>query len=292
MTAIRLRELLATPGKLVKLAGAHNALGARLAEAAGFDAVWASSLEISTSHGVPDAGILALSDLLAAATEMVQAISVPVVADCDTGFGNEVNVGYMVRRYEAAGVAAVCIADAQFPKVNSLLSSGHHLAPVEDFVAKIHAARSARRNPDFFLIARVEALIANAGQNEALQRARAYHDAGADAILIHSRSPSPAEVLHFVQKWDCPTPLVVVPTTYHSLRDRDLVDAGKVRLVIYANHGLRAAIWAMKQVFRQVLAEGTTHEAERWISPLEEVFELQGIGPSSPSACTLENHER
>jgi phosphoenolpyruvate phosphomutase len=284
MTARRLRELLDSPGKLVKLAGAHNALRARLAEAAGFDAVWASSLEISASHGVPDAGILGLNDLLAAAAEMVQAVSVPVVADCDTGFGNEVNVTWMVRRYEAAGVAAVCIADARFPKVNSLLAAGHHLAPVEEFVAKLHAARLARRSPDFFLIARVEALIAGAGQAEALARARAYHDAGADAVLIHSRSPAPDEVLDFVAAWDRPTPLVVVPTTYHSLGDRDLRASGKVRLVIYANHGLRASIRAMQQVFRQILQEGTTHQAEQWISSLEEVFELQGLAPSRPPA--------
>jgi phosphoenolpyruvate phosphomutase len=114
------RENLHTPG-LVRLIGSHDALGARLAERAGFDGVWASSFEISASHGVPDAGILDVSAFLSAATSMASAVNIPVVADCDSGFGNAINVMHMVRRYETAGVAAVCIEDKAFPKVNSIL---------------------------------------------------------------------------------------------------------------------------------------------------------------------------
>jgi phosphoenolpyruvate phosphomutase len=277
MTAHRLREMLAQPGKLIKLAGAHDALGAKLAEAAGFDGVWASSLEISTSQCVPDVGILGINDLLGPALAMAQAVSVPVVADCDAAFGGETHVRHLARRYAAAGVAAVCIADSQCPKVNSLLATTQRLSSVEEFVTKMQAARDLKRGRAVLVIARVEALVAGAGQDEALRRGRAYAEAGADAVLIHSRSSDGGEILRFIDQWDRATPLVVVPTTYHVVTDAELQRTGKVKMVIYANHGIRAAIAATRRVFRQILEDGTTHEAEEWIARLDDLFELQGL---------------
>jgi phosphoenolpyruvate phosphomutase len=269
-----LRQRLHGPG-IVRLAGAHDALGARLAERAGFEGVWASSLEISASHAVPDAGILDASEFLAAAASMALAVRIPVVADCDGGFGTAINVIHMVRRYEAAGIAAICIEDKIFPKVNSLRAARQELAPVAEFVGKIEAAKSAQLSRDFLVIARVEALIAGRTQHEAQDRAHAYVDAGADAILIHDKGCAPDAILEFCRAWDRRVPLVAVPTTYHSITAAELSAAG-VRIVIYANQGLRARVRATEHAFAEILREGRSTSIEREIAPLTTIFDLQG----------------
>jgi len=187
----KLRELLEREG-VIRLVGAHNALGARLIEKAGFEGVWASGLEISASYAVPDANIVSMSQYLDAARQMNEAVSIPIVSDCDTGYGNANNVIYMVKMFEAAGIAGVCIEDKKFPKDNSLLEGGRqNLASIEEFQGKIKAAKDTQESEDLVIIARLEALIAGWGQEEALKRAHAYTDAGADVILIHSRKNTP-----------------------------------------------------------------------------------------------------
>jgi phosphoenolpyruvate phosphomutase len=272
--AEKLRERLAGPG-ILRLAGAHDALGAKMAERAGFDGVWSSSFELSASCGVPDAGMVTMTEQLAAAQAMSCATALPVVADCDTGYGDAANVAYMVRRFEAAGIAAVCIEDKEFPKRNSFLPGGQELVPVVEFVAKVAAAKEAQRDPDFVVVARVEALIAGCGPTEALRRARAYADAGADAVLVHSKESTPTQLLQVVRAWDRPAPLVVVPTTYYTLSAAALEAAG-VKVVIYANHGLRSALAAMEETFSAILRTGSSAAVEPRIWPLGKVFELQG----------------
>lgn len=172
---------------LTAIIGAHNPLGARLAEEAGFDGIWASGFELSAAMGVPDASIVTMTQHLDMTRFMDAAIGIPVVADIDTGFGNATNVIHATRQYEAAGVAALVIEDKTFPKDTSLLAGGRQeLVRVAEFEGKIAAAVATRRDPDLLVIARTEALIAGLGQEEALMRARAYEKAGADAILIHS----------------------------------------------------------------------------------------------------------
>lgn len=172
---------------VIQIVGAHDGLSAKLVERNGFDGVWASGFEISTSYGVPDANILTMSQFLERACEMNDAVAIPVIADCDTGFGNSNNVIYLVKKYESAGIAAITIEDKKFPKVNSYIPGRQELAPVAEFVGKILAAKNAQRTKDFMVIARVEALIAGVGEKEALKRASAYANAGADAIFIHSK---------------------------------------------------------------------------------------------------------
>jgi phosphoenolpyruvate phosphomutase len=273
--ARKLRELFEQDG-ISCIAGAHNALGAKLVEKNGFDGVWASGLEISTAYAVPDANILTMSEFLNAAEAMNEAVSIPVIADCDTGFGNSGNVIYMVKKYENAGIAAVCIEDKHFPKVNSLYPGRQELASIAEFVGKIMAAKNAQRDKDFMVIARVEALIAGWGMDEALKRAHAYVDAGADAILIHSKQKTPNEIIEFAKAWENRVPLVVVPTTYFSITVDELEDIG-VKMVIYANHGLRAAIKAMDETLGIIAREGTTRNIEGKIADLKEVFEIQGM---------------
>jgi len=183
---------------------------------------------------------------------------------------------HLVRKYEAAEIAAVCIEDKLFPKVNSFIPGRQELASIAEFVGKILAAKNAQNDPDFMIIARVEALIAGWGMEEALKRAHAYADAGADAILIHSKSGSPDEIYEFVDKWNNQAPLVVVPTKYYDVTAEELQEK-RISMVIYANHGIRASIRAMNEVFSSVYTSGGTASVEDKIATLDEVFELQGM---------------
>ncbi len=225
---------------------------------------------------LPDANILTMTDFFNAASSMNEAVNIPVIADCDTGFGNSNNVIHLVKKYEAAEIAAVCIEDKLFPKVNSFIPGRQELASTAEFVGKILAAKNAQNDPNFMIMARVEALIAGWGMEEALKRARAYADAGADAILIHSKSESPGEIYEFVDKWNNRAPLVVVPTKYYNTTTEEL-HKKQISMVIYANHGIRASIRAMSEVFSSVYNTGSTADVEDKIATLDEVFELQGM---------------
>ena len=270
-----LRKLFEKPG-IIRMVGAHNPLGAKLVERTGFEAVWASGLEISASYALPDANIVSMSQFLETARQMNEAISIPVVSDCDTGYGNANNVIYMVKMFEAAGIAAVCIEDKIFPKDNSLLEGGRQqLASIEEFQGKIQAAKDFQKSGDFMVIARVEALIAGWGQDEAVKRANAYVDAGADAILIHSKKSTPDEIVEFIKRFGNRRPIVVVPTNYPKITLKELEDL-KVKAVIYANHGLRASVKAMEEVFEEIKSAGRLDTIEDRIVPVNHIFELQG----------------
>ena len=281
--ASTLRGLFARPG-IIRLIGAHNALGARMAERAGFDGVWSSSFEISASYAVPDASIITQSEHLAAAQTMCRAVGVPVVADCDTGYGDGFQFAHAVRRFEAAGVAGVCIEDKQFPKLNSFAPGKQELVSIDEFVAKLRAGKQAQRNPDFVIIARVEALIAGYSPDEALARARAYADAGADAVLIHSKSPTMDELAGVARAWDRAVPLVSVPTSYYRATVEQLAALG-VKMVIYANHGLRCALQAMEQAYAEILRSGSTALIEERLWSMKAIFELQGVTDIEPVAA-------
>ena len=253
---------------------AHNPLAAKLAANAGFDAIWGSGFELSASFAVPDANILSMNTHL----DMIRAIGAvqdtPVIADLDTGFGNAVNVAYVVPQYAAAGAAAVVIEDKTFPKDSSLRAGGRQeLVPVEEFQGKIAAAKATG---SVLVIARTEALIAGAGQDEALRRGAAYAEAGADAVLIHSKQKTPDEIVAFCKAWPGHVPLVLVPTAYPQLSFADIAALGKVGLVICGNHAIRAAVAAMQDVFRRILAEGGIAGVEKDIASVADVFALQG----------------
>ncbi len=271
-----LRRRLTDP-RPVLAAGAHNGIGAKLVQEAGFDAVWASGFEISASHGVPDADILTMAELLAASRIMNTAVSIPIIADCDTGYGNVVNVIRTVQEYEAAGIAAISIEDNVFPKRCSFYEGvKRELAPLEEHAAKIRAAKASQHDPDFLVIARTEALIAGLGMKEALARSHAYADAGADAILIHSKAKTPDEVLEFASHWKRRTPLVAVPTTYKTVPAAVLAEAG-FRIVITANHGLRASIRAMRSALGEIRRAGRVDAADGQIVTMDEVYKLVGV---------------
>ncbi|MFE4856389.1 isocitrate lyase/phosphoenolpyruvate mutase family protein [Streptomyces sp. NPDC056670] len=269
------RELLERP-ETARLVGCRDALTALLIEEAGFDGLWASSFEISASRGLPDLGLLTMAELLEASSHANQATGLPLLADCDTGFGGKINVVRTVQQFEAADIAGVCFEDKLFPKRNSFLRGGQDLEAAEEFAGRVEAAVRARRSADFTVVARVEALIAGRGLDEALRRAHLYADAGADAILIHSKQSTPAEIVEFLQAWRARTPIVVVPTTYPHWDLKEAQAAG-VSMVIYANHTLRASVSAMRDVLGEIQLHGGTAGVEGSITSMKELFGLTRV---------------
>tara|TARA_B110001454_G_scaffold122523_1_gene114358 strand:- start:2227 stop:3129 length:903 start_codon:yes stop_codon:yes gene_type:complete len=270
----KLREIL-EENRILKVGGAFDAMSAKLVEINGFDAVWAGSFAISAAHAVPDASIMTMTEFLQVAKNMVDACKIPIIADCDTGFGGPTNVSHLVTQYEKGGVAGISIEDKIFPKQNSLLENGtHELLSEKDFVAKIIAGKKAKEDQDFMIVARTEALIAGLGVNEAIKRANAYENAGADAILIHSKSKTPNEIFEFCDTWKGKIPIIVVPTTYGSVKIDELV-SHKIKMVIYANQSLRIAHKSMSKLLRKLKNAQSLDEISEDISSMEEIFELQ-----------------
>jgi phosphoenolpyruvate phosphomutase len=262
---------------IVLAAGAHDALSAKLAEDAGFDAIWASGFGISAVQALPDANILTLTETLEAVRRIVDAVDIPVIADCDNGYGNAINVMRTAGEFERAGAAGICIEDNEFPKRCSFYAGVRRdLVPVEEHARKIEAATAARRDPGFIVIARTEALIVGLGLEEALRRARAYADAGADGVLVHSKARDFDELRAFAAAWDRPVPLVAVPTTYPEVSAEELRAAG-FRMAIFANQALRGAIVGMREILRAIRRSGRAASVEREIAPLEEVYALVGV---------------
>lgn len=275
--ANQLRDLIAGGG-LASVMSAHNPLSARLAELARFDGIWASGFELSAAYGVPDASLLSFTQHLDMTRAIVEQVSVPVVADLDTGYGNAVNVMHVVTAYARAGVGAVVIEDKTFPKDTSLLAGARQdLVRIEEFQGKLAAARAAGSGHDLLVIARTEALIADLGINEALRRGQAYAESGADMILVHSKRKTPDEIIDFARRWSKETRLVVVPTAYPDLTEARIRDLGKIGMVIYGNHAIRAAVTAMRQVFAEIRADGGIHRVDKQIVSVEEIFELQRV---------------
>ncbi len=256
------------------LAGVYDGLSARIAERAGFEGLWASGFCISASKCLPDVGLLSLHEHLAATTSIHAASDLPVIADVDDGFGDAINVVRVVREYEAAGITGICLEDNQHPKRNSLYPGlDRKLVDSDTFARKIEAATATRRDPDFLVIARTEALVAGLGQDEALRRATAYAEAGADLILVHSKASTPAPILEFGRRWRLAVPLAAVPSTYPDVTAEELGAAG-YRLIIFANQGMRAAVAAMDRSFRRMATTRSLATTEPTVSPLSEIFAL------------------
>ena len=260
---------------ILKVGGAFDAMSAKLVENSGFDAIWAGSFGISATHALPDASILTMTEFLNVASNMEDACDIPIIADCDTGFGGPSNVSHMVKKYEKAGVAAICIEDKTFPKQNSFLeNTKQELLPEKDFVAKIIAAKEAKENSNFMIIGRTEALISGLGMKEAIKRANAYEKAGADAILIHSKQDSPEEIFEFSESWGGTLPLVVVPTSFPTVKLDELI-SHKIKMVIYANQTLRATHAIISKVLEQLKNSASINDLSIDMTSMQEIFQLQ-----------------
>eukprot|EP00118_Oscarella_pearsei_P028604 m.2549 g.2549 ORF g.2549 m.2549 type:complete len:325 (+) comp8752_c0_seq1:819-1793(+) len=255
---------------------AHNGLSAKIVEEAGFRGIWGSGLSISAQLGVRDSNEASWTQVLEVLEFMSDHTSIPILLDADTGYGNFNNARRLVRKLEARGVAGACLEDKLFPKTNSLLDGrSQPLADVEEFAMKIRACKDAQQDPDFCVVARVEAFIAGWGLEEAVKRATAYAEAGADAILMHSKKSDPSDIEAFVQAWSKQTPVVIVPTKYYKT-PTDLFQQWGISMVIWANHNVRASIKAMQGVTAQIHKDQSLVNVEEKVSTVKEIFRLQG----------------
>lgn len=271
----RLRALVES-AELSFLMEAHNGLSAKVAEEAGFEGIWASGLSISAALGVRDNNEASWTQVLEVAEFMADATKVPILLDGDTGYGNFNSMRRLVTKLEQRGVAGVCIEDKLFPKTNSFIrGAAQPLADVDEFAGKIKAGKEAQRDPDFVIVARVEAFIAGWGLDEALRRAEAYRAAGADAILIHSALRSPSEILAFKRAWGDRSPVVIVPTKYYTT-PTDVFREHGFSVCIWANHLMRSALSAMQATAKQIFFDQNLLGVEDRVATVAEVFRIQG----------------
>ena len=280
----RLRSLLES-SSLEFLMEAHNGISARVVEEAGFKGIWASGLALSAQFGVRDNNEASWTQIVDMLEFMSDVTTIPILLDGDTGYGNFNNMRRLVRKLEQREVGGVCIEDKLFPKTNSFINGERQpLCEVDEFCGKIKAGKDSQNDSDFCIVARVEALIAGWGMDEALRRAEAYHEAGADAILIHSKRRRADEVLEFAKHWGRRSPLVIVPTKYYSTPTPVFRKAG-ISVVIWANHMIRASVAHMTAVAKEVMATETLVNIEDKVIPVNEVFRLQGADELAQAEC-------
>ncbi len=262
-------------GNVEFLMEAHDGISARIVEEAGFKGIWGSGLCISAAMGVRDNNEASWTQVLDVLEYMSDATNIPILVDADTGYGNFNNVRRLVRKLEQRNVAAMCIEDKLFPKTNSFIKGElQPLADIDEFCGKIAAAKDTQQDPDFCVVARVEAFIVGRGLPEAMARAQAYYEAGADAILMHSKKSTAEDILAFMGEWQDTSPVVIVPTTYYDTPVQVYQEAG-VSLVIWGNHLMRASITAMQQAAAKVFEDQSLTGIEDEIASVKEIFRLQ-----------------
>jgi phosphoenolpyruvate phosphomutase len=242
-----------------------------------FDGFWSSSLTDALEMGKPDIEALDISSRLSKINSIFDVTSKPLIMDIDTG-GKLEHLEINIKSIERLGVSAVIMEDKKGLKRNSLLGNDVYQIQEEKeiFCEKISAGKSKILNEDFMIIARIESLILEKGMSDALERAEAYVDAGADGIMIHSRKREPNEVLEFASFFKNKfqyVPLVCIPTTYNTIYENDLESSG-VNIVIYANHLLRAAFPAMKEVAESILINGRSHEIEEKLLNINDALKI------------------
>lgn len=242
-----------------------------------FDAIWVSSLCDSTIKGKPDIELVDMTSRINTVEEIMEVTTKPIILDGDTG-GLTEHFIFNIRTLERIGVSAIIIEDKTGLKRNSLFGTTVEQTQdsIENFCEKIRAGKNALKTNDFMIIARCESLILNKGMDDALKRCRAYVDAGADGIMIHSCRKEPDEVIEFCRKFretNKTTPIVVVPTTFNSVTEEELAEAG-ANIVIHANHLLRSAFPAMKKVAESILEHSRSFEAEQYCMPINSILTL------------------
>ncbi|MDR1325326.1 MAG: phosphoenolpyruvate mutase [Treponema sp.] len=285
---IRLKTLrrLIDAKPLVRIMEAHSGLSGLIIEHLeitksdgihSFDGIWSSSLTDSTSKGKPDIEAVDLTTRLQDLTNILECTTKPIIFDGDTG-GKSEHFVFTVRTLERNGVSAVIIEDKVGLKKNSLFGTevAQELSPVSDFCEKLSAGKRAQVTKDFMIIARLESLIAGFSVEDALKRARAYVEAGADGVMIHSKESSGADIKAFCATFRAEyayIPIVLVPTTYNQFTEKELV-SWNANIVIYANHLLRASYPAMMNVAKSILENERSLEADSLCMPIKQILEL------------------
>lgn len=281
----RLRRLISSK-RIVRVLEAHSGLTGLIVENARverdgrtieFDAMWESSLTDSTSKGKPDIEAVDTSARLHTINEIFEVTTKPMIYDGDTG-GKPEHLAFTVRSLERLGVSAIVVEDKVGLKKNSLFGDEveQHQATIEDFCHKIHTAKQAQIGNDFMVFARIESFIFNKDVEEALERASAYLDAGADGVMIHAKDKSPDKILDFCRKYHergHTAPIIVVPSSYNHVYEDDLAEAG-VKIVIYANHLLRAAYPSMMEAANRILNNERSFECDDICMSIKSILEL------------------
>lgn len=281
----RLRQLLGMR-PIVKALEVHSGLTGLIAEKTvvesngeldQYDAMWISSLCDSTAKGKPDIELVDMSSRIRTIDDVMDVTTKPIILDGDTG-GLVEHFVYNIRTLERMGVSAVIIEDKTGLKKNSLFGTEVEQTQdsIENFTAKLRAGKQALRTDDFMIIARIESLILERGMEDALKRAFAYVEAGADGIMIHSRRKSPDEILEFCEKFrqkDKNTPIVVVPTSFNGIKEEELASAG-VNIVIYANQLTRSAFPAMQETAVEILKNHRALEVDSKLMPFRDIIRL------------------
>lgn len=281
----RLKKELAMKGTITAME-AHSGLTGLIVEntvveenggARQFDAMWVSSLCDSTAKGKPDIELVDMTSRFRTIDDICEVTTKPIIFDGDTG-GLTEHFIYTVRSLERMGVSMVIIEDKTGLKKNSLFGTEvkQTQASIEEFSEKIRAGKKAQRTKDFMICARIESLILERGMNDALERAFAFTDAGADAIMIHSRKKDPAEIFEFVEKFrekDTITPLVVVPTSFNTVTEEEFKERG-VNIIIYANQLTRTGFPAMQNAARMILANHRAKECDDVCMPFKDIIRL------------------
>lgn len=271
---------------LVRFLDLHNALSGLIIEHTKvevdgvireFDGMWGSSLTDSTAKGKPDIEAVDVSSRMSTLSEVLEVTTKPIIYDGDTG-GQTEHFKFTVRTLERLGVSAVIIEDKTGLKKNSLFGNEvpQTQDSIENFCDKISSAKKVQVTEDFMVIARIESLILEAGMHDAIMRAKAYLDAGADGIMIHSRSKDPAEILEFCRQYKGIAnrkTLVVVPSSYNSITEDELQAAG-ANVVIYANHLLRSAFPAMQSTAESILKHSRSLECDESLLTIKQILNL------------------
>ena len=271
---------------LVRFLDIHNALSGLIIEHTKvemdgvireFDGMWASSLTDSTAKGKPDIEAIDVSSRMSTLSEALEVTTKPIIYDADTG-GQTEHFKFTVRTLERLGVSAVIIEDKTGLKKNSLLGNevSQTQDSIENFSDKIAAAKKVQVTDDFMVIARIESLILEAGMDDAIMRAKAFMQAGADGIMIHSRQKDPAEILEFCRQYaEIPKrkTLVVVPSSYNSITEDELEKAG-ANVVIYANQLLRSAFPSMQRTAQSILKHSRSLECDERMLSIKEILNL------------------
>lgn len=270
--------------KYVRVMEAHDGLTGLIVENARYedengiktyDAIWESSLCDSVSRGKPDIELIDWSERISRINEIMEVTSKPIIVDGDTG-GLEEHFVYVVQTLERIGVSAVIIEDKIGPKRNSLF--GTEVSQEQDepkhFASKIHAAKAALKTGDFMIIARIESLILEQGEEDALARAKCYVEAGADGIMIHSKSRNPTEIFSFCNRFKriySDIPVVVVPTTYNHVTEEALAEGG-ASMIIHANHLIRSAFPSMEKTANDILKFGCSANVDSMCMPISQII--------------------
>jgi phosphoenolpyruvate phosphomutase len=274
--ALALKQMLSNKKQLGYIMEAHSGLSARIVQEQGFKAIWGSGLSVSASLGVRDNNEASWTQVCEVFEYMSNATDIPILVDADTGYGNFNNARMLVKKLEQIGIAGACIEDKLFPKTNSLLDerSAQPLADMKEFANKITAMKDTQTDENFCVVARIESFIAGWPLEEALARANAYSEAGADAILVHSKKKTPEDIENFMKHWDKPTPIVIVPTNYPNTPVARYNELG-ISSIIWANHNVRASIKAMQDTTKMIYEQQSLVEASKDIATVKDIFRLQ-----------------